>query len=78
VFSRLVSAVNIHCLRRALSSHDNSGLVFVDRLLLSSIFHCSKDDDHVMAMDDLKAAFSCKWSSATCTIALTGLQVFLK
>ncbi|KIM81848.1 hypothetical protein PILCRDRAFT_8503 [Piloderma croceum F 1598] len=56
---RLVSAVNIHCLRRALSSHDNSGLVFVDRLLLSSIFHCSKDDDHVTAMDDLKAAFNC-------------------
>jgi hypothetical protein len=55
-----------------LASHDNSGLAFVDRLLLSSIFHCSKDNDHVTAMDDLKAAFNCTCSSAMCSIALTG------
>lgn len=55
----LVSAVNVHCLKRALSYQGDSGHAFVDRLLLSSIFHCSKDDNHVRAIGELKAAFDC-------------------
>jgi len=55
----LVSAINDYSLKHALSCQDNTGLVFVDRLLLSSIIHCSKDENHIRATEELKAAFNC-------------------
>ena len=59
IISDLVSAVNIYCLKHVLSSPNDSGLAFVDRLVLASIFHCSKDDNHVRAISELKAVFDC-------------------
>ena len=44
--SNLVTAVTLYCLQRALEPRDPEGLAFVDRLLLSLIIHCSKDDAH--------------------------------
>jgi hypothetical protein len=57
-FSTLVTAVNQHCLERALASHDVES-DSVERLLLSLIFHCSKDGDHARAMKDVDSAFKC-------------------
>jgi hypothetical protein len=56
--SNLVTAVTLHCLRRALEPRDVSRLPFVDRLLLSLIIHCSRDDDHSRAMKNLDTAFN--------------------
>ncbi|KZT09061.1 uncharacterized protein LAESUDRAFT_647835 [Laetiporus sulphureus 93-53] len=55
----LVTAVHQRCLQRCIEAEDNplaSG--HVDRLILSLIFHCSKDIDHSRAMKDLDAAFA--------------------
>jgi hypothetical protein len=49
------------CLRTALGAVNDSGLPFVDRLLLALIFHCSKDTDHARAMRDLRETCSCTW-----------------
>ncbi|EGN94196.1 hypothetical protein SERLA73DRAFT_115156 [Serpula lacrymans var. lacrymans S7.3] len=51
--SVLVTTAIQHCVHRALEHPDGSGVQFIDRLLLSLIFHCSKDEDHKRAMADL-------------------------
>ncbi|KAK0475156.1 hypothetical protein IW261DRAFT_1595606 [Armillaria novae-zelandiae] len=53
----LVTAVNQHCLKRALACPDRSS-GHVGRLLLSLIVHCSKDEGHARAMAALDAAFT--------------------
>ncbi|KAJ8487575.1 hypothetical protein ONZ45_g14285 [Pleurotus djamor] len=53
----LATAVNQYCLEKAVECH-KSGSNCVDRLLLSLIFHCSKDDDHARAMKDLDTALN--------------------
>ncbi|KAK0197894.1 hypothetical protein F5146DRAFT_1099840 [Armillaria mellea] len=50
----LVTAVNQHCLKRALACPDRS----CDRLLLSLIVHCSKDEVHARAMAAIDATFT--------------------
>ncbi|KAH9043868.1 hypothetical protein EDB85DRAFT_728235 [Lactarius pseudohatsudake] len=49
----LVIKVIQMCLRAILGAVTNSGLPFVEHLLLAVIFHCSKDVDHARAMRDL-------------------------
>ncbi|KAF9444140.1 SPO22-domain-containing protein [Macrolepiota fuliginosa MF-IS2] len=53
----LVTAVNQLCLQRALHCHE-AGSDSIDRLLLSLIFHCAKDDDHARAMKTLDVTFT--------------------
>ncbi|KAI0358894.1 hypothetical protein OH77DRAFT_1493876 [Trametes cingulata] len=53
----LATAIHLHCLQQAFQAQNSAGLVYVDRLLLSLIYHCSKDDDHEQAMLSLKSAF---------------------
>ncbi|TFK82959.1 hypothetical protein K466DRAFT_577952 [Polyporus arcularius HHB13444] len=52
----LVTAIHLHCLQRAFEAQNSSGLVYLDRLLLSLIFHCSKDDDNARTMQQLENA----------------------
>lgn len=52
----LVTSVKQLCLQRAL--HYGTESDSIDRLLLSLIFHCAKDDDHNRAMKTLDAAFT--------------------
>ncbi|KAH9850619.1 meiosis protein SPO22/ZIP4 like-domain-containing protein [Lenzites betulinus] len=52
----LVTAIHVHCLERAFEAQNSSGLVYLDRLLVSLIYHCSKDDDHARALQELSAA----------------------
>ena len=59
--STLVTAVNQLCLQRALH-YPGTGSDSVDRLLLSLIFHCAKDDDHTRGINTLDTAFTCTWS----------------
>lgn len=55
----LVTAVHQCCLKRAcMVSGDGLGLT--DRLLLSLIVHCAKDDNHARAMAVLDSAFTCE------------------
>lgn len=49
----LVTAVHQFCLQRLLDAQDISPPNHIDRLLLSFVFHCSKDADHSRAMQDL-------------------------
>ncbi|KAI9460127.1 hypothetical protein BJY52DRAFT_1222744 [Lactarius psammicola] len=49
----LVIKVIQMCFRAILGAVTNSGLPFVERLLLAVIFHCSTDVDHARAMRDL-------------------------
>jgi hypothetical protein len=58
---RLVVKIIQMCLRTALGAVSDSGLPFVDRLLLALIFHCSKDADHTRAMRDLRETCSRTW-----------------
>ncbi|KAI0271679.1 hypothetical protein BC834DRAFT_922404 [Gloeopeniophorella convolvens] len=44
--TKLVVKIIQICLRASLGAVNNSGLPFVERLLLAMIFHCSKDVDH--------------------------------
>ncbi len=60
---RLVVKIIQMCLRTALGAVNNSGLPFVDRLLLALIFHCSKDADHARAMRDLRETCSRRWGN---------------
>ncbi|KAK0232662.1 hypothetical protein IW262DRAFT_1260291, partial [Armillaria fumosa] len=53
----LVTAVNQHCLKRALACPDRE-CGHVDRLLLSLIVHCSKDEVHARAMAAIDATFT--------------------
>ncbi|TFK38784.1 meiosis protein SPO22/ZIP4 like-domain-containing protein [Crucibulum laeve] len=53
----LVTAVHQYCIDCALRHHGTEQ-ESVDRLLLSLIFHCAKDEDHTRAMNTLEAAFS--------------------
>lgn len=57
--SELVTSVLLHHIQRCVQADGNAGLPFVDRLLLSLIFHCSKDEDQSRAMRDMAAGFSC-------------------
>ncbi|THU92597.1 hypothetical protein K435DRAFT_726088 [Dendrothele bispora CBS 962.96] len=52
----LVTNVNQHLLQRTLGCH--AGSDYVDRVLLSLIIHCSKDDNHSRAMKLIDAAFT--------------------
>ncbi|KAK7461310.1 sporulation-specific protein 22 [Stygiomarasmius scandens] len=53
----LVTNVNQHLLKRTLECHAaNSN--YVDRMLLSLIIHCSRDDNHSRAMEVIDAAFT--------------------
>ncbi|KAI0719068.1 meiosis protein SPO22/ZIP4 like-domain-containing protein [Cerioporus squamosus] len=52
----LVTTIHLHCLQRAFEAQNSSGLVYLDRLLLSLIFHCSKDDDNARTMQQLENA----------------------
>ncbi|KNZ75710.1 Testis-expressed sequence 11 protein [Termitomyces sp. J132] len=47
--STLVTAVHQHCLDKALACR-GAGEDCIDRLLLSLIFHCAKDEDHARAL----------------------------
>ncbi|KAH7906954.1 meiosis protein SPO22/ZIP4 like-domain-containing protein [Hygrophoropsis aurantiaca] len=51
----LVTAATQHCLRRALGLTES--ITYVERLVLSLIFHCSKDDDHARAIQDVGITF---------------------
>ncbi|KAF9467007.1 hypothetical protein BDZ94DRAFT_1212000 [Collybia nuda] len=53
----LVTAVNQHCLQKALQRHGTQ-TDCVDRLLLSLIFHCAKDEDHERALKNIDSAFT--------------------
>jgi hypothetical protein len=57
-FERLVVKSIQLCIRTALGAVNDSGLPFVERLLLAVIFHCSKDVDHARAMRDLRETCS--------------------
>ncbi|KAI0318005.1 meiosis protein SPO22/ZIP4 like-domain-containing protein [Amylostereum chailletii] len=50
----LVVSVLQACVRKILGSPDPA-LSCVDRIILSAVFHCSKDHDHSKAMQDLKS-----------------------
>ncbi|OCH94172.1 hypothetical protein OBBRIDRAFT_810677 [Obba rivulosa] len=52
----LVTTVHYHCLQRALDTKDESSLPSVERLLLSLIFHCSKDENCARAMKGVREA----------------------
>ncbi|KAJ3763352.1 meiosis protein SPO22/ZIP4 like-domain-containing protein [Lentinula raphanica] len=53
----LVSAVTQYLLKKALQSNDTEA-ESVDRILLSLIVHCSKDEVHSRAMENLDEAFT--------------------
>ncbi|TCD65068.1 hypothetical protein EIP91_003270 [Steccherinum ochraceum] len=55
----LVTAVHQYALKKALELQNNVGLPHVDRLLLSLVVHCSRDENHARAMQDIATAFSC-------------------
>jgi hypothetical protein len=59
LISELVTSVLLYYTDRCVQAEGDAGLRFVDRLLLSLIFHCSKDEDHPRAMRDMEKAFSC-------------------
>lgn len=52
---QLVTSTTQHCLHRALQCSWSPDAV--ERLLISLIFHCSKDDKHDRAIQDLHASF---------------------
>ncbi|TBU48727.1 meiosis protein SPO22/ZIP4 like-domain-containing protein [Dichomitus squalens] len=52
----LVILVHLHCLQQALEARNSAGLVYLDRILLSLIFHSSKDSSHMKAMQDVTTA----------------------
>ncbi|KAI0802995.1 hypothetical protein BC629DRAFT_1284035 [Irpex lacteus] len=54
----LVVSVHRHCLQMTLEVGKGSSSPHVDRLLLSLLFHCSKDADHVRAMRDIEEALT--------------------
>ncbi|KAI0727576.1 hypothetical protein C8Q72DRAFT_839118 [Fomitopsis betulina] len=54
----LVAAVHQRCLRRILDAEGDSHDSQLNRILLSLLFHCSKDADHAQAMQDISAAFA--------------------
>ena len=61
--SVLVTAIHFRCLEQAFLSQNSAGLVYLDRLLLSLIFHCSKDDDHARAINGIENALNRTFSS---------------
>ncbi|KAJ7223591.1 meiosis protein SPO22/ZIP4 like-domain-containing protein [Mycena pura] len=62
----LVTNVIQHCLQRLLASGDRAPDC-VNRLLLSLIVHCSKDDDHSRAITTIDSAFTATFE-AECNI----------
>lgn len=54
-YHQLVTSATQYCLHRALQCSWSTDAV--ERLLISLIFHCSKDDKHDRAMQDLHASF---------------------
>ncbi|KAI0762520.1 meiosis protein SPO22/ZIP4 like-domain-containing protein [Fomes fomentarius] len=52
----LITAIHLYCLQRAFEARNSAGLVYLDRLLLSLIFYCSKDADHVRALQEVESA----------------------
>ncbi|EAU93351.2 hypothetical protein CC1G_04330 [Coprinopsis cinerea okayama7 len=55
--STLVAQVHKHCIRRAVKQKEGEP-DFTDRLALSIIFHCSKDDNHSRALRILDEVFT--------------------
>ncbi|CAL1696816.1 unnamed protein product [Somion occarium] len=54
----LVTAVHQHALRTGLDVERNSALIHIDRILLSLLFHCSRDQTHFRAMQDVDATLT--------------------
>ncbi|KAL4254899.1 Sporulation-specific protein 22/ZIP4 [Abortiporus biennis] len=54
----LISSVHQYALEKVLETKDNSGHAHIDRLLLSLLFHCSRDENHARAMQDINSAFT--------------------
>ncbi|KAI0344026.1 hypothetical protein BDW22DRAFT_1412644 [Trametopsis cervina] len=55
----LVASIHRYGLQKAIGSSNDLNTSCVDRLLLSLLFHCSKDADHARAMRDIETAFEC-------------------
>jgi len=55
----LVTAIHKHCLERCLHAGDQLPQSYIDRLLLSFLFYCSKDVDHSRTMQNLADFFAC-------------------
>ncbi|KIK65861.1 hypothetical protein GYMLUDRAFT_950153 [Collybiopsis luxurians FD-317 M1] len=53
----LVTSVNQYLLQKALE-RENTSSEYIDRVLLSLIIHCSKDEVHSRAMEVIQAAFT--------------------
>ncbi|EPS99649.1 hypothetical protein FOMPIDRAFT_1124216, partial [Fomitopsis schrenkii] len=53
----LVAVVHQRCLRRILDAEGDSHDSQLNRILLSLLFHCSKDTDHAQAMQEVSTAF---------------------
>ncbi|KAG9314764.1 meiosis protein SPO22/ZIP4 like-domain-containing protein [Chiua virens] len=51
----LVTAATRHCLRKAIACSAN--VASIEKLLIFSLFHCSKGDDHGKALKDLQDSF---------------------
>lgn len=56
--STLVTAVHHYMLQKVTDSESKTYQPCVDRLLLSLLFHCSKDENHLRAMQDVEAALT--------------------
>lgn len=50
ITSLLVLQVTQYLLEAALTRPDSSGRSFIDKILLTLIFHCSRDQDHERAI----------------------------
>ncbi|KAF8060777.1 meiosis protein SPO22/ZIP4 like-domain-containing protein, partial [Lyophyllum atratum] len=74
----LVTAVHQHCLQKALAFH-GTGQDCVDRLLLSLIFHCAKDEGHERALKAVDTAFTslCQAEVELATVLTTACLTLL-
>ncbi|KAI1789167.1 meiosis protein SPO22/ZIP4 like-domain-containing protein [Ganoderma leucocontextum] len=54
----LVIAIHLYCVQQGLEPRNSSGLAYLDRLLLSLIFHSSKDREHLQALQDVANALN--------------------
>lgn len=58
-YHTLVTSVHQHALQKVVDSENTVGGPYVDRLLLSLLFHCARDENHARAMQDVEAALTC-------------------
>ncbi|KAJ3483561.1 hypothetical protein NLI96_g6231 [Meripilus lineatus] len=54
----LVTTVHQSTLRRALEAGENTGLPHVDRVVLSLLFHCLRDENHARATHDINSTYT--------------------